>query len=234
MKRFVWCSALMVALVDAGASAAIVCAQAPAVRVLSQTAATSMKAVKDGQAVDVEKRSARIAVRLPNGKEIPADVVMVREPQSGLYFWMFLRAAENAPAPATEPALDFFLYFTGDSAVGFTFVSPFLFIREIHGRVPDLAAAERTAVAEITKHTSAIQEGSMEWAREINMVPHVGRDFLNLAGSAAPGSATVTAVSRSGGQWDVTLRGPNRDTARVTLDDKYSVVAVRRQPADRE
>lgn len=235
MKRFVWCSALMVALVDAGALTARVCAQAPAVRVLSQTAPASMKAVKDGQAVDVEKRSARIAMKLPNGKEIPADVLMVREPQSGLYWWTFQRAADNAPAtPTTEPALDYVLYFTGDKTVGFTFASPFLGIREVQGRLPDLATVERTAVGEIAKNASAIQDGSMQWVREINMVSHVGRDFLHLAGSAAPVDTKVTAVSRSGGQWEVTLQGPNRDTVRVILDDKYAVVGVRRPPAARE
>jgi hypothetical protein len=49
--------------------------------------------------------------------------------------------------------------------------------------------------------------------------------------AAALDPPKVTTVTESGGRWDVTLEGPNRDTAIVTLDNKYSMVSVRRVPA---
>lgn len=235
MKRLVWCAALVAALVDVGPLTSRVCAQTPAVKVVSQTAATkTMQALKDGQTVNVERRTVRIALALPSGKEIPAYVLMVREPQSGLYWWTY----QAAPATTTtdtsdEPPLNYSLYFTADKAVGFAFARPFLGIREILGTKPDFTAIQQTALAEIERNARAIQDGSMRWAREVSVTGRVGRDFLYLAGSASPfPRPRIAGISRAGGQWEVALEGPNKDTARITLDDQYAVVNVRREPQD--
>lgn len=235
MNRIVGCFAVMAAFLG-GLSTTSECAQAPAVRVLSPATATKkMQALKDGQRIDVDMRTARIALTLPNGKELNAYVLMLREPQTGAYWWTYQGISANAPGDGTDaPPLDYLVYFTGDRAVGFTFSRPFLAIREIQGRKSDFTAIQQTAVAEIERNARAIQDGSMQLVLEINIASKIDSDFLSLAGSASSfPQPKVIGVSRSGGQWEVTLEGPNHDFARLTLDDKFVLLSARRQPAGR-
>jgi hypothetical protein len=232
MKRVV-CSAFVVALLEAGALATVVCGQTP-VRVVSQTPPRPLQTTKDGQSVDAERQTARVALRLPNGKDAAAYVFMVREPQSGLHWWSYQGAETSALTATDDPAMEFVVAFAGDKAVGFAFATPFLGIREVQGRRNDFAAIQQAAAAEIERNLRAIQDGSMTWVREITLAGKLDREFMHLAGSAAPVEPKVTAVTRANGRWEVTLQGPNRDTAVVTLDDQYEVVSVRRQPAARQ
>jgi len=60
----------------------------------------------------------------------------------------------------------------------------------------------------------------------------LGRDFFAKSGVAATlDPPAIKSIDHTGGQWTITLVGPNGDTAIVTLDNKYSVLAVRRQQA---
>jgi hypothetical protein len=52
-------------------------------------------------------------------------------------------------------------------------------------------------------------------------------DFFFLKGSeAVPPPPTVRSIVHSGGQWIMTLDGPNQDAAQVALDDSFNVKGV--------
>jgi hypothetical protein len=206
------------------------------VKVLSQAVRTKqMQALKDGQPVSVEMQTVRISVGLPNGKQTEAYVLMLREPKSGLYWWTYQGVAANASGGASpEPSLDYVVYFSDTKAVGFSFFTPFLAMREVQGKKPDFASIQQTATAEIEGNAQAIQDGSMQWVREVNVSSKIGRDFLFPGGSASifP-KPKVTAVNHSNDRWDITLEGPNHDFAQLTLDDRYALLNARREKTNR-
>jgi hypothetical protein len=223
MKPILVCLALLTA------SEALLAAS---VKVVSGQGRTKqMQALKDGKPIVVEMQTIRISVGFPNGKQTDAYLFMLREPQSRLYWWTYQGIA--AGGASSEPSLDYVLYFTDNKAGGFNFSTPRLLIREIQGQKPDFAAIQQAAIAEVERNAQAIQDGSMQWVREVNL-SSVGRDFLYLQGSASffP-QPKVTAVSHANGRWEVTLEGPNHDFAYITLDDQYTLINARRGPAPR-
>ena len=224
-----------VGLTLAGALAAAVCAQSSMIHVLSPGTTTNVQAIKDGQPVNVELRTARIGINPPSGRNLIAFVAMVREPQSNLYWWTY-RAGLATPDrdTAEEPPFDYFLYFTGEEAVGFTFGTRALSIRDVRGRKSDFAAIQQTALADIERDARAIEAGDTLGWREVIVGPQLGSDFLfsRQTASGLP-RAKITGVTRSPAGWQVTLTNPNEGLARVNLDDQFMLVNVRREPAGR-
>jgi hypothetical protein len=208
-------------------------AQEASARVLSErTVTVPMRVLKDGQAVKPEMRNATVDIRSTDGKNTKANVLVIREPQSGAYWWTYQETL--AGGSEEQPAWDHTVFYTGDKAVGFNFSRPYLEVREIQGRQPSLDAAQQAAVADLQKNIRAIHDGAAPWGREISVAGKLGRDFLSVKDSAAffP-QPKVTAVKRAARGWEVTLEGPNRDTAVLVLDDQYQITAVRRAPENK-
>lgn len=229
MKPIAPCSPLAAALLVA-VSTLPVCAQGPSIRVISeQQVTTKMRVLKDGQPASVESRNVTVAVRSQDGKETTAYVLVIREPQTGVYWWTYQEAGAGSSA---APSWEHTVYFTTDRGVSFMFDTPFLAVRETQGRAATLAAAQEAAIADLQRNIQAVRDGSLAWGREINVTAKVGRDFLFLKNSASPvPQPKVASVARLGAGWEVRLEGPNRDIAILTLDEKYEITAVRREPA---
>ena len=66
---------------------------------------------------------------------------------------------------------------------------------------------------------------------EVDLRKRLG-DFLFVPRSTLPArSPDVVVVSRNENLWHLTLKGPNRDFADVTLDDRYIVRNIVFRPA---
>jgi hypothetical protein len=188
-----------------------------------------MRVLKDGKPASVESRNVMVAVRSQDGKETNAHLLVMREPQTGVYWWTYQEAGGGTTA---APSWEHTVYFTTDRGVSFMFETPFLLIRETQGRAATLATAQQAAIADLQRNIQALREGSLGWGREINVTARVGRDFLFLKNSASPvPQPEVEAVARLSGGWEVRLKGPNRDVAILTLDEQYEMTGVRREAA---
>ena len=224
--------ALLVVSAAVGLSTMNVCAQRAGVRVVAPAAPTrTVQAVKDGRQVIVEGRNVKVVLTLPNGEENSGYLMMLREPAIGLYWWTY----QGVSAAAQDaPPLKFIVYFTGQRAVGFAFTTPVIGVREIQGRKPDFAAVQEAAVADVQQHLLEIQRGARRWAREVPVGQRLGSDFIfNRRTDSGLPTAALVGVSLVGAQWELTLNGPNQEVARVTLDDQYRLLGVRREPAAR-
>jgi hypothetical protein len=49
----------------------------------------SIQVTKDGQRVQAELQNVQLTIPFPNGKIGQADIVMLHEPQSGLFWWRY-------------------------------------------------------------------------------------------------------------------------------------------------
>jgi hypothetical protein len=204
---------------------------APMISVISQPVAmTNVEVTKEGRRVSVPAQFVKVRIhRPPSYQEEMAYVLMLRESLTGLYWWKFQYAAPGeATADLNDPVLDKIICFTNDRAVGFSFWGHQLHIRDVQGRMPDFLTVQKTALAGLERFFLANDSPLMPGDRELNLLAPVGEDFFHIAGHAEFVSAVVSAVAYANGRWNITLKGPNKDFAEVTLDEGYVVRGVRR------
>ncbi len=208
-------------------------------------APAAAQAVRVGQmrseAVQVETERGPIAaqaveapaeLRLPGGRGESGYVVGVYEPSSRLFWWRYERGNRAVTASAIERLKSKVRFYLVDATlVSFVMNGRFLDLRESRDRADSPQAGLDKAVAGLNASLAEIESGTKAWFTRVDL-ERLGADFfLNSDAAMTADPPRVVRVAFAGGRWDVTLEGPNKDTARVTLDDKYSVVGVARQPA---
>jgi hypothetical protein len=194
----------------------------------------SVQLLIDGKPVQVELRKARVAIRFPSGNTGQADVTMLYEPQSRLFWWDYYQVP-RLDQPSTDIAellakSRFFV--TQDSIDRFAFSRPTLRIRQCSEHYSNLDEGQAKTLTEINNNAGEIEKGRWNWFREINLAKALGFDFMHLKGSASPfPEPKLREVTRRDGEWHLTFDGPNKDSAEVVLGDDYQVVSVNRSPA---
>ncbi|MEO8678071.1 MAG: hypothetical protein ABI665_03440 [Vicinamibacterales bacterium] len=188
-----------------------------------ETAAGPVTAVAAEAAADVQ---------FANGRTESGYVVGVYEPKSGVFWWRYEVRNPSVLTGPIERMKERVRFYGADARlVSFQTNGRFLNIRESVERVNSLQAGIDSALASLKTSLGEIESGAKEWFTRVDL-SSLGHDFFLRPGNAAAlDPPAVKSVSLSAGRWDVTLEGPNRDTAILTLDDKYAVVNVRRQPA---
>jgi hypothetical protein len=189
--------------------------------------------LRNGSPIQVESETLTIAYR-DAGREQFAHVVLLRDPDTGLYWW------RRQDSHSREDQIDFrrppwFVYFTETGAVGFSFLGT-LMIRDLGGRESDMVSAERTVLAAIGSHARQLLDGEAPWTTYVLFppsVPHLPQDFVkNPAYSIFPGPLPeVVGVAHGNNMWTVRLKNWNDDFMDVALDGNFAPMDVRRVAA---
>ncbi len=160
-------------------------------------------------------------------------VVVFFDPQTRLACWLYTYTGAG-PRPGL---LEYFrkgsvLYLAGDTLVFFTTRGSSLSVRTSTERAASLADALRAALtaveakkSELTKLVAATAGSGVN-----RFVPlsDVAGDFFSRAGDARTYLPRVVSVSCSGGEWQVTVSGPDDARAVVTLNASYELRGFRR------
>lgn len=172
-----------------------------------------------------------VDLQLPSGRAEAGYLVGVYEPKTRAFWWLYeMRNPSAASGPLERLKERTPFHLVDSKLVAFVTNGRFLGIRESTERANSLQDGMDAARASLNASLPQLEAGTKEWYVAVDLAS-LGRDFFVLAGSAATlNPPAIKSVSRSGAQWTVTLEGPNRDTAVVVLDDKYSVSSIRRQP----
>jgi len=192
--------------------------------------ASHVSVMKDGKPVNVDVRQEEVSIGLPNGSTSTADVILLREPKSGLFWWRFQGLSPGQHL--TKPALygDYVVYISAGKVFGFTFAQPSLWIRESGQHYSGLDQGEAAVLDEIKSKVGEIQVrsgGAYFGDRSVNLGRTLASDFLHLRNSASPfPQARIRSVSRSNGTWHLILDGPNKDTAEAVLSDDYQIIST--------
>jgi len=188
-----------------------------------ETAAGPVMAVAAEAAADVQ---------FAGGRTESGYVVGVYEPKSGEFWWRYEVRNPSVVSGPIERMKEQVRFYRADSRlVSFQANGRFLAIRESAEHVNGLPDGMSGALASLQASLGEIESGAKEWFTLVDL-SRLGRDFfLRLDNAATLDPPAVKSVSLSARRWAVTLEGPNRDAAVVTLDDKYAVVDVRRLPA---
>src|SRR4051812_15749986 len=106
--------------------------QQPVITVVPGSSRTQGATItRDGKSVNVVVTREKISIDFPNGKSRQADIIMMREPSTGLFWWRYQGISPGEIRKNNGPFDDFVVYVAGDSVFGFTFSRPSLWIREL-------------------------------------------------------------------------------------------------------
>jgi len=186
--------------------------------------------VKDGRPVEVELRAARLSIAFPSGKVGYADVRMLYEPRTKLFWWTYQTIEPNGPVLRASLD-DFAVYLTDSKIVAFNLFMSALSVRDSMSHFLSLDEGQTKILERIRENAERIENGSMTWARTIRLGPALP-DFLLLKGSAAPPHAKVREVTKAPGEWRLILDGPNKNSAEVVLSDEYDLLRATVLPSE--
>jgi hypothetical protein len=212
-----WCTVLfLVTLASPGVE----------IRILDsvQSKAHSRHVVRNGQAVEIDLRALRLSIVLPSGKVGYADVAMLSEPKTKLFWWFYQTVEQPDDKGILQSPLDALMICVADDKVaGFNLTQAVLSVRDSTSHFSSMDEGQTKVLARIKENAERIEDGSMRWAKRVPL----GRalpDFFVLKDSAAPPRGTIREVARMPGQWRLILDGPNTNSAEVILDDDNRVI----------
>lgn len=192
----------------------------------------SVQVQKDGQPVQVSLQAVRVTMPLAESKSRQADILMIYEPQNQLFWWQYQALEPGQSGLEIEDFLSrAVIHMTGSKIVVFTFLTPFVWVRESSEHYPSLAEGQASVLATLKSKSNEIETGSLEWFRDINVGKALGPDFLRLKGGASMvPSAKLREVTKKDSQWHLILDGPNKDAAEVVLSEDYQLISAGRLP----
>jgi hypothetical protein len=169
-------------------------------------------------------------LQLPSGRIDLGVIVAVYEPKSRLFWWGYeLRNPSVITSAIARLEQRSTLFLTDAKLVSFAVDGRFLSIREGTERVDSLQQGVDRAQASLQASLGELEHGTKEWFTRVDLSALGAEFFLRPARAATLEPSAITAVVFAGGQWRVSLRGLNGETAVVTLDGAYSLVGVKRQ-----
>ena len=144
----------------------------------------SIQVTKDGQRVQAELQNVQLTIPFPNGKIGQADIVMLHEPQSGLFWWRYqaIEPGHFASTWAEDFLSSYKVYITEDKIVVFTFSRPFVWVRESSEHCSTLAegAGERPGHSQEQEQRDPIRHHRVvPWRKRGESI---GAEFLNSEG----------------------------------------------------
>lgn len=182
--------------------------------------------------VQVTLQQTRIKIQHSSSRTDTADLFLIYEPQSRLFWWQYQMIYPNSPTSTIEGSLsDLALYINGGKIVAFTLSSGHVWVRESTERCSNIAEGQERALAIVARKKREIETGEIEWFRGISIAKAVGLDFFRLKNTASPyPEPKIKEVSIKEGMWRLLLEGPNKDSAEILLGPNYSLISATRLP----
>lgn len=180
----------------------------------------------DGRSVELDEESFQASVALP-GSPTPGqiDVIMLYDPSRGLLWWHYLLGEPGQAGEIDRFVTNSVFYVLNSKIVCFMFQSRSLWVGESTAHYSSLAEGRARVLATIKSRLEEISTGRLSVFRKVDLGRTLPFTFYELNGNSNPivGPA-VRTVSRVDGHWQVTVNGPNGDSAVVVLSDKYDVM----------
>jgi hypothetical protein len=181
----------------------------------------------------VELRKFRSPIQFPSGKTKFADITMVFETRTGLFWWDYYQP--TGPDFSTRSIAEMLsrdkFYIGAGRIARFALSGSDLRIRQCAERYQSIEDGQAHALREIRANAANIEQNSWHWFHLIDLVTAkaLEREFMMLTGSASPlPEPKIREVARKNGAWQLIIDGPNKDTAEVVLNDAYEVVRAKR------
>jgi hypothetical protein len=206
-----------------------VVAQAAQVNIVAGSAKSAVAHFnRDGLAAQAELLEMRVAIQAAplSGAVELADILIVRDPGTGLFSWRYQYADPDQPGNMTsEFQADSAILIRDGKLVEFQWIVPSLWVRESTERHSTMAEGVASVLGMLQSRGSAVGEAVFQTYREVNIGGVLASDALYERDKEG-GSLTahLHAVEPAGAGWKITLDGPNGDTSTAQLNDQFEIV----------
>ena len=210
-------------------------AQTPHVRLEPGSVhASKIEAIRDDKEISLQFRSILVLTDFPGAKSGESAVQMIYDPESKLFEWRSFQTYQgyDAELEAKQFAKNSFVYLVPDRLVVFS----------------RLMFQSQAAVWESTEHYDSMHQGQdsvMRFFEEhratadtpwnarfktVDLMKEIPRDFMEQCYNAMMIPARIEELRRDEKHWIFKITGPNGNSAEVSLDDAFKVVATKLIP----
>lgn len=186
--------------------------------------------VKNGGQAKVDSKGFVADVSLAPGKGESYDVLMLRDPSTGLFWWAYAPHMESPLGVADRLLKNSVVDFTDTKVVAFSFHHPpaSLWIRESREHCANMQEGQIYALRSLDKKQGEVDLGFIKGYQIVDLWKPLGGDFVYPKSIASPSSVpALRTVTKTPDAWQVVLDGPNGDSALVSLNDKYELIGAK-------
>ena len=164
-----------------------------------------------------------LAIRSDDGRESKAELIMVRQADTGTYWWVC--RSESSREDAHQ--LQFEIQVIEDRIAAFRYAAPNLGVREMQGTLHGFDAIRERALAELERTGPAILAGDLKLVHESDITKLIAPGFFVNASTKAKPVVKMRDIQRKADRWEVTLSGPSFDFATISFDPALRVADAR-------
>jgi hypothetical protein len=198
------------------------------------TRSKSVHLVQGKRTINIETEEFKVKALDGSRNERLNRVLLLYQKESHLCWWN-VSNAQNDESASGRPVIDglldsSLLYVAEDEVVNVRWLPspPRLWI--VKGRYCSSIQDARAQAVATLGDRQRLRNWSSEVSRELELWRALPDDFFQLKNSASPSEPKLRELTKSGEQWQVTLVGPNGDTAVVLLNNKFELVSAKVLP----
>lgn len=183
---------------------------------------------RDRTDVQIERRSFQAKIDLGNGQTGKANILIVYESKSGLFWWRYILGEPGEVGSFDHFVAHSVFSITDNKIVCFNFDARTLRVAESAFRFSSLAEGQAKVLERLESERGKVSAAKLDSLREVAIGKSLPFTFYSLNGNSnfmlGP---KLREVSFANPGWQVTLDGPNGDGAIVLLNDNYEVISSR-------
>jgi hypothetical protein len=227
------CRYLLTALLVAMFTCATATAQTPHVRLESGSVhASKIEAIRDDKKISLQFRSIRVQTDFPGATSGKCAVQMIYEPASKLFEWRSFQTYEgyDAELEAKQFANNSFVYLAPDRLVAFLLFPSQVAVWESTEHYDSMDRGQESVLRFFEEHRATADALRNTRSKTVDLMKEIPRSFMEQCYNAMQMLPRIEESRRHGNQWIFRITGPNGNSAEVSLDDAFEVVATKLIP----
>ena len=180
---------------------------------------------RDGQPAQADVMEIRLAIHAEplSADEALVDILLLRDPETGLFLWRFQGASAGDPGNMIQTLrADSAIFVQDGKLLEFRWMTPSLWIR----RIAEKRSTMEDGLAGVLRTLEAYGTSASDIPayQELSLAPPLDTFFLYKLGQDPSVTAHLREVTFHQGQWKIVLDGPNGDVASVLLNEKLEII----------
>lgn len=195
----------------------------------------TVEATCNGEKCILQTRSLALKVEAPNGKLSGFVVHMFHDPRTKLFgYQCFIEYQGLISPPSTSPSMfvsPAIVYVQPHRLVIFhSYFSPEIAAWETTATYPTMDDGQDSVLRFFETHRATAETEVRAHLHKIDLMEKIPREFMEQCYSEAAMFPKVLKSEREGDIWKFTIKGPNGNSAEVSVDDSFTVVATKLMP----
>jgi hypothetical protein len=181
----------------------------------------------------LQMRSLVLKVEAPSGKSSEFVVHMLRDPRTKLFGYQYFQTYQGFDLDRDRKmfASSVFVYVGPHQLVIFkSYFGPEAAAWKGTETYSSMDGGQASVLRFFEAHRATAETELQAHANKIELMKKIPRQFMEQCYSAMATLPTIENLKREGDIWKFTLKGPNGNSAEVSVDDSFTVVSTKLMP----